>query len=100
MHTGAKALALLVGSALALSACATGSDESSDSDGGGTTAATINLGYGQEFAAYNMVTEDGPSLANAAVLNQVLRGFNYFDPDGKVTIDTDFGTYEKTSDKP
>ena len=44
MHTGAKALALLVGSALALSACATCSDESGDTESsGGTAAATIKL---------------------------------------------------------
>lgn len=101
MHTGAKALALLVGSALALSACATSSDESGDTESsGGTAAATIKLGYAQEFSAYNMVTEDGVTLANGAVLNGLLRGFNYFGPDGKVTADTEFGTYEKTSDKP
>ena len=33
-------------------------------------------------------------------MNRVLLGFWYFAPDGSVAPETDFGTYEKTSDDP
>jgi peptide/nickel transport system substrate-binding protein len=102
-RTGAKALAMLAGSALALSACAassTPSGNASASDTATTNPITFTWGYEQEFASYNPNTADGNSSANAVVLNQVLRGFWYFAPDGTVTPDTEFGTYEKTADDP
>lgn len=101
-RTGAKALAMVLGSALALTACAT-----SNSGGSGNTATssaaapvTITLGYAQEFTSYNNNTVEANALANTIVLNQVLRGFYYFAPDGSLVRDTDFGTFEKTSDDP
>lgn len=101
-RTSARALALLAGSALALSACAT---SSSGGDTGSTSSATtapitVTYGYEQEFSGYNNNTADVVASANTIVLNQVLRGFNYFAPDGKVVPDTEFGTFEKTSDSP
>jgi peptide/nickel transport system substrate-binding protein len=102
MRKSAKALAVLTGSAIVLAGCA-----ASDTSGTGTPTETASTqdttftwGYEQEFASYNSNTADGNSSANAVVLNQVLRGFWYFAPDGTVTPDTDFGTYEKTSDDP
>jgi peptide/nickel transport system substrate-binding protein len=104
-RTGAKALALLTGSALALTACATsnsgGSGSQTSSAASATTKnVTFTWGYEQEFNTYNANTTDGNASANAAVLNQVLRGFWYFGADGSVTPDKDFGTYEKTADSP
>jgi peptide/nickel transport system substrate-binding protein len=102
MRTGAKALALLAGSALALTACATSSSGGGPPSSAGTTSApiTVTLGYAQEFSAYNPNTSDGSALANTIVLGQVLRSFYYFAPDGTLTPDTEFGSYEKTSDNP
>jgi peptide/nickel transport system substrate-binding protein len=101
--TGAKAFALLAGSALLLSACATsgGSTASSSSSASASTSnKTITWAYEQEFAQYNSNTADGNSSANAVVVNGVLNGFTQFNPDGTLGKNTDFGTYEKTSDSP
>ena len=51
-------------------------------------------------AAHNPNTTDGAALANSIVLGQVIRSFYYFTPDGTLTPDKTFGTYEKTSDNP
>lgn len=101
-RTGTKALALLAGSALALSACATGDSGGSGEASNSVTTApiTITWGYAQEFTAYNSNTIDGTLLSNTVILNQVQRGFVYFAPDGTIARDKDFGTFEKTSDNP
>lgn len=98
----AKALAVLTGSALVLAGCAAedSGSESAPTDTASTQDITFTWGYEQEFGAYNGNTADGNSSANAVVLNQVLRGFWYFAPDGTIAPDTEFGTYEKTSDSP
>src|SRR5688572_17801909 len=100
MRMGAKALAMLAGASLALSACASGEDDEPTGSEETTAPITFTWGYEQEFASYNGSTIDGNSSANAVVLNQVLRGFYYLSPDGSVTPDKDFGTFEKTSDDP
>lgn len=99
-RTGTQVLALLAGSALALTACATSSSGGSGGSSATSAPITITWGYAQEFSAYNSNTNDGVSLHNTVVLNQVQRGFNYFAPDGTTTHDKDFGSYEKTSDNP
>lgn len=101
-RTGAKALALLACSALVLTACATSEDGDTGDTGTNTSAApvTFNYGYEQEYASYNANTGTQAAVANVVVNNQVLRGFWYYSPDGKVAPDTEFGTYEKTSDDP
>lgn len=100
-RTGTQVLALLAGSTLALSACATASSGGSGATSSATSAPiTITWGYAQEFSGYNSNTNDGVSLSNTVVLNQVQRGFNYFGPDGTTVHDSDFGSYEKTSDAP
>jgi peptide/nickel transport system substrate-binding protein len=101
--TGAKALALLAGSTLALSACATSSGStgaSSSSASASTSNKTFTWAYEQEFAQYNANTADGYSSANQVVLNPVLGGFWQFGPDGALVPNKDFGTQEKVSDKP
>jgi peptide/nickel transport system substrate-binding protein len=103
---GAKFLALLAGGSLALSACSTGgggssSDENtSGGDAGGTQDVTITVAHEQEFGSYNNNTAEENAVKNTVVLNQVLRGFWFFGEDGSVVPDTEFGTYEKTSDDP
>lgn len=101
--TGAKALALLTGSALALTACATSngsSGESSSSAQASTSNKTMTWAHEQEMSGYNQNTGDGHSTANAVVLNGVISGFWQFKPDGSLLPNTDFGTQEKVSDSP
>jgi peptide/nickel transport system substrate-binding protein len=103
--TAARAIALAAVSALGLAACATsnsgGSTSSSTSSTQASTAnTTIKYAYEQEFGSYNNNTADQNASKNAVVLNEVLRGFWQYSPDGTVAPDTEFGTYEKTSDSP
>lgn len=107
MRKGTKYVALLAGSALALSACNT-----ADSGGGGTDGAApveggdavdtgpITYAWEQEFGSYNNNTADENAIKNTVVLNQVLGGFWYFNPDGTLARDETFGTFEQTSEEP
>ncbi len=61
---------------------------------------TITVAHEQEFNAYNNGTGTDNAVKNTVVLNQVQRGFYLFGEDGSVIPDTEFGTYEKTSDEP
>jgi len=97
---GAKAFAALAVASLALSACAADEEPSNQATSVATAPITFTWAYEQEFSAYNQTTADSNQLANAVVLNQVIRGFWYFAPDGTVAPDTEYGTYEKTSDEP
>ncbi|MEJ2577686.1 MAG: ABC transporter family substrate-binding protein [Kineosporiaceae bacterium] len=97
-RTGTRALALLAGSALALSACTTSSGAGGDD--ATSQPITITWGYEQEFAAYNASTETGNASHNSVVLNQVLRGFWVYAPDGSIQADSEFGSYAKVSDDP
>jgi peptide/nickel transport system substrate-binding protein len=102
---GAKFVALLAGGALALSACSTGGgdtggDTGDTGDAGGPADTTITVAHEQEFGSYNNNTAEENAIKNTVVLNQVLRGFWFFGEDGTVVADTEFGTYEKTSDEP
>jgi peptide/nickel transport system substrate-binding protein len=101
-RTSVRALALIAAAALALTACASGSSGTgaSATDTATTAPITFTWGYEQEFASYNNNTADAGAAANTVVLNQVLRGFANFAPDGKILPDTEFGTFEKTSDVP
>ena len=103
-RTGAKALAAVAGVSLALSACASSSSggAAANNNNNSNTTAPITFTYGheQEYSAYNVNTADGNSIANTVVTNQTIRGFYYFAPNGDVTPDKDFGTFEKTSDTP
>jgi peptide/nickel transport system substrate-binding protein len=104
MRKGATYVALLAGGALALSACSTGGGDGGDTgdtgDGGGPADTTITAAHEQEFGSYNNNTVDENAIKNTVVLNQVLRGFWFYGEDGSVVADTEFGTYEKTSDEP
>ena len=107
---GAKYLALLTGSALVLTACATSGGESDDAAatvGGaaepaetgasapaaGGSDTVFTYGYEQEVFSYNQDTAETNASANAIVLNQIKRGFWYFGPDGTIEPDTEFGSF-------
>jgi peptide/nickel transport system substrate-binding protein len=111
----AKYVALLAGSALVLAACATSEEPDGDATVGGEapetseseapaeeggTGAVFTYGYEQELFSYNSNTAETNASANAVALNQVLRGFWYFAPDGTVTPDEEFGSFEVTSEDP
>ncbi|NLT54532.1 MAG: ABC transporter family substrate-binding protein [Actinomycetales bacterium] len=95
-------LAVAAASAVVLTGCTSGSDK--DEEGAKPSASTqpitITYAYEQEFQAYNPNTADQNASLNAVPLQQVLRGFWYYGPDGSVQPDTEFGTYEKVSDNP
>lgn len=100
---GARTLALIAAGSMALAACSTGGGDSGDdetTDSGGTQDQTITIAWEQEFGAYNNNTADENATKNTIVLNQVMRGFWFFGSDGTVTPDTEFGTFEQTSEDP
>ena len=102
---GAKFLALLAGGSLVLSACSTAGEEE-PAEGEAAPAeeqindATITVAHEQEFGSYNNNTAEENAVKNTFVLNQVLRGFWMYGEDGSLVPDTEFGTFEKTSDDP
>lgn len=90
-------LALIVGGALLLSACA-GIDPTAS--GSAPPSETITYAYEQEFHSYNNNTTAENATRNAAPLQRVLTGFWFYGDKGAITPDKDFGTYEKVSDDP
>lgn len=105
-RTGATAGAILAG-VLVLSSCSTagrgetpGESSSDGAAGGDTQAVTITAAHEQEFNSYNNNTADQNAVQNVVILNQVLRGFWNYGPDGDVLPDEEFGTYEQTSEDP
>src|SRR5664279_4372767 len=111
--------ALAAAAALVLAACGSSSDNSSSSSatsassaggggaetaasgsGGATEGGTITYAQEQEWFDYNSGSTSGGAIANSVVLNQVLRGFSYVDNKAVLQRDTEFGTFEKTSDSP
>lgn len=90
---------------LGLTACTSGDEPNGEKTPSASAAAstrpiTITYAYEQEFQAYNPNTGEQYAALNIIPLNQVLRGFSYFTPQGKVQPDTEFGTFTKTSDSP
>ncbi|WP_084958539.1 ABC transporter family substrate-binding protein [Thermoactinospora rubra] len=96
-------IAGLTVSALLLAACGSnnqaGTPTGSPAATGGTAAAdTIAYAEAQEFNSYNSIAVN--NLTNRMIMQNVLSGFWDFGEGGKVTPNTEFGTYEKTSDDP
>lgn len=102
---GAKFLALLAGGSLALTACTSGGGDDpeaggDETEGSETQDITITVAHEQEYGSYNNNTAAENAVKNTVILNQVLRGFWFYGEDGNVTPDTEFGTYEQTSEDP
>ncbi|RKN11490.1 ABC transporter family substrate-binding protein [Streptomyces radicis] len=95
-------VAAMLGGVLVLSAC--GGDD--DDDGGeenqsGGTGGTVTYGMAQPFQAYNNTTASANTVANGQVTQQVTSGFWTFgNEDGQLIENTEFGTYERTSEDP
>ncbi|WP_432570035.1 ABC transporter family substrate-binding protein [Kineococcus sp. SYSU DK005] len=100
----ARIAALALVGTLAVAGCTTsgssGEEPAEGAAAGGTADGTITAAAEQEFQAYNNGTGDTNGTRNTFVLNQVLRGFWYYGTDGTAVPDTEFGTFEKTSDDP
>jgi peptide/nickel transport system substrate-binding protein len=95
-------LAAVITGVLVLAACSGSSSGNDDQAKVTATPAPITMAYAheQEFTSYNNNTEDQAAVANAVVLNQILRGFWYADPQGQVHPDTEFGTYARVTGNP
>jgi peptide/nickel transport system substrate-binding protein len=88
---------------LLLTACSGsngGSDEKKADVAPTTPPFTISYAHEIEFDSYNDNTRDVVGLENASVLNQVLRGFWSYAPDGEIVPDKEFGSYERVSGNP
>lgn len=94
-----RAVAILAVPALLLTACAN-KEKEADKPSVSTKPITVTFAYEQEFESYNNNTAAQNATRNAVVLNQVLRGFWYYDDKGQIVPDKDFGTFEKTGDSP
>ncbi|MCE7080834.1 ABC transporter family substrate-binding protein [Streptomyces sp. ST2-7A] len=101
-----KLVAAALGGALVLSAC---SSDDSSGNGGDTDAASgtgdgpsgsIYVANDQEYDSYNNTVATGNSLKNSVVNLWVTTGFWHFGEDGSVQRNTEFGTYELTSEDP
>ncbi len=105
-RTGAVGGAILAG-ALVLASCSGGGGgerggggSSAEASGDGPLDQTITVAHEVEFNSYNNNTASQNAVQNTVVLNQVLRGFWDYGPDGGVRPDKEFGTYEKVKDDP
>ena len=110
-RTSVRYVALIAGSALALSACATsGESDPADPQAGegaaeetteaGAENVTFTYAYEQEIDSYNSGTADTNASKNVIVLNQVVGGFSQYGPDGSIIPQPEFGTFEVTSEDP
>ncbi|GAA4081351.1 ABC transporter family substrate-binding protein [Nonomuraea soli] len=96
----------LTAGVMLLSACGTsgesaapsGSPSAATTETAGGAADTIAYAEAQEFNSFNSIAVN--NLTNRMVMQNVLSGFWDFGEKGAVTPNTDFGTYEKTSDDP
>ena len=73
---------------------------SGGSAAGGPIADTINIGLEQTPGGYNGSTAGANSVYTAYVDNLTQSNFVVIQPDGTLKPNTEFGTYEKTSDNP
>jgi len=88
-------------SLLALAACSSGSSDNSSDDSGINQETAVNVAWESPLTSVN--TDDsitGNATQNQTVTYLTNETFNYYDPELKLQKNTDFGTYEKTSDDP
>jgi peptide/nickel transport system substrate-binding protein len=86
---------VVAGGALALSACATPTVESSIDEG-----TSVTIGWNQAFYEYNVSTNTGNATANSIITYLMNDAFNYYDKDLDLVRNESFGSYEKVSDSP
>ncbi|WP_234320050.1 ABC transporter family substrate-binding protein [Streptomyces sp. SBT349] len=92
----------MLGGVLVLSACGGDDDDGSGEENeNGGSGGTVTYGMAQPFQSFNNTTASANTVANGQVLENVTSGFWTFgNEDGQLVPDTDFGTFEQTSDDP
>jgi peptide/nickel transport system substrate-binding protein len=60
----------------------------------------ITVAWNDSFREYNNLTVTGNATANANIVYLANKNFTYYNDVPELVQDTDFGTYEKTSDDP
>jgi peptide/nickel transport system substrate-binding protein len=99
-----KLVAVVLGGALALSACTSDSGSEEEENEGGNASGpsgTVTIASDQPFQTFNNTTASGNTVADALVLEGMHNGFwDFGGEDGGVIRTEDFGTFEKTSDDP
>jgi peptide/nickel transport system substrate-binding protein len=93
-------VAALAAGMLVLSACGTAGGGGTAADETGEAAPSITVAISQTPDAYNGNTANTNSVYNSYVDNLVHSNFALVNNEGVVEPNTDFGTYEKTSDDP
>jgi peptide/nickel transport system substrate-binding protein len=90
----AASLAVVAASALVLSGCTNPytSEVVANSE--------ITVAYNEQFDNYNSTSSDGNNTKNGNITYIANSGFSYYDNDPKLVRNTQFGTFEKTSDDP
>jgi glutathione transport system substrate-binding protein len=78
-------------------ACAAPEDNEGESSKEKTS---LNAGWNQPFYSYNELTATGHNSANVNIKYLLNDQFWYYDPDSELQANTDFGTYEQTSEDP
>lgn len=76
------------------------SEDSSGSGGESDQPTAITLGWNQPFYSYNENSATGNATANSVIKYLMNNNFWYVDEEGNIQEDTDFGTYEQTSEDP
>lgn len=90
----AAGIALVTVSALALAGCSNPykSEVVENSE--------IVVSYNEQFDNYNSLSADGNNTKNGNIVYMTNSGFAYYDATPTLVRNTDFGTFEKTSDDP
>jgi peptide/nickel transport system substrate-binding protein len=90
----AATLAVVAASALVLSGCTNPytSEVVANSE--------ITVAFNEQFDNYNSVSSDGNNVKNGNITYIANSGFSYYDNDPKLVRNTEFGSFEKTSDDP
>jgi peptide/nickel transport system substrate-binding protein len=91
----AAAGAFVAASALVLSGCSAPEQESEVIEG-----TEITVAWNDSFREYNNLSATGNATANANIVYLANKNFTYYNDVPELVQDTDFGTYEKTSDDP
>jgi len=94
MKLGAMSKGVVIASlaALSLAACS--------AQTGVVENTTVTAAWNQPLYSFNTQTTTGNATANANILYLTQQSFNYYNDKLELVKNTDFGTYEKTSDDP
>lgn len=100
LFASAGVLASLTLIGTACSAPGTGDGGGDGGSGESSQPTSITLGWNQPFYSYNENSATGNATANSVIKYLMNNNFWYVDQEGNIQEDTDFGTYEQTSEDP